>query len=123
VGGKTLQSVDYLGYADSGATLHEQVDVIGHDFHDVNRQGEFSGFLLQQNLQPAINRIDQNGTAILRTPDDMKLQTENRARVFGVSLAHLDEYTPDSYITQQKRVSANAERLFRCRINATVPEA
>jgi hypothetical protein len=55
----------------------------------------------------------------------MKLQTEDRARVFGVSPAHSYENTPDRSITQHRsqRPSAKAERLFRCRLKAIVPEA
>lgn len=123
VGSEALQSVNHLGYADRGIAFHEDMNVIGHDFHEVNHQAQSSSFLLKKNLKTTIDRINKNRAPVLRAPHNMKLQTECRARVFGVSLAHTDGYTSDCSITQQEKHSANAEHLFRCQLKQAVPEA
>ena len=126
---EALQPVDDFGNTDRRATLNEQMYVIGHDLHDVDRQPQLFGLLPEQRLQSNVNRLDQHGAAVLGTPHYVVLETEDRARIFGVSLAHLCEYTPDGQLIQgpavpnQERQSAIAESLFRCRLKATVPEA
>ena len=120
---KSLQAVYDFGHADCRVAFDEQMHVVGHDLHAVNRQPQFGGLLSKQRLQPRIHRIDQYGAPVFGTPYDVVLQTENRTSIFGVSFAHASEYTPGNYLTQEKRQSAHAESLFRCRLKATVPEA
>ena len=118
-----FQPIDNFSHADRRATFHEQVDMIRQNLHEVNDQSQFCRLPMQQGFQPRIHRIDQHGTAVLRAPHHMIFQTENRTRVFGVSLGHQDHYTPGISLTQEKGKAANAASLFRCRLKEAVPEA
>jgi hypothetical protein len=83
-----FQAIDDLCDTQGGVGLNEQVDVIGHNFESVNSDVKFRCLLDQQ--VPKANRdvVDENRAAILRTPDQVILEAENRVCVFAVSRFH-----------------------------------
>src|SRR5271165_3811013 len=79
--GITFESIGDLRDRKRWVTLKKQVNVIGHDFHRVNRQGKLIRLFKQQRSQTIGNSIRENRPAVLRTPDQVKLQRENRAGI------------------------------------------
>jgi hypothetical protein len=54
-----------------GIDFHEQVHVFRQDFHLKQLGSRISTDLLYNLLEPAIHAVDQDGSPILRTPDDV----------------------------------------------------
>jgi len=79
--GVTFDSIGDLRDRKRWITLKKQVNVIGHDFHRVNYQGKLICLFQQQRSQTLGNSIRENRPAVLRTPDKVKLQRENRAGI------------------------------------------
>jgi hypothetical protein len=99
---KALQPVHDLSHTDRRTAFDKQMHVVGHNLHDVNRQSQLFGLLAKKDFQSRIYRLHQYGAPVLRTPDDVVLQTEYRTRVFSVSLAHWNDYTLDRKLIQQE---------------------
>src|SRR5271165_5576128 len=83
--GITFESIGDLRDRKRWVTLKKQVNVIGHDFHRMYCQGKLICLFKQQRSQTLGNSIRENRPAVLRTPNQVKLQRENRAGVACVS--------------------------------------
>jgi hypothetical protein len=83
--GITFESVSDFRDRKRWVTLKKQVNVIGHDFHRVNCQGKLICLFKQQRSQTLSNSIRENRPAVLRAPNQVKLQRENRAGIARVS--------------------------------------
>lgn len=80
--------------------LDKQMHMIGHDFHALNGCANPLGSLVQQGLQTSSDWTNQNGTAILRTPDQMKADIENRSPACSPTILHQCQYIPDRFLLQ-----------------------
>ena len=69
-----LKAGDDLGNAQGRVRLDGQVDVIGHHFERVDRHIVLAGNVLEQRLEPGIDRTDQDRAPVLGAPDDVVLE-------------------------------------------------
>lgn len=83
----TFEAVDDLGNVLRRTSLNKQMHMIRHHFHCVNREAVLLGDLANQLFQPRINRRRQRFAPVLRAPDQVVLQAEHCASVFGVSIS------------------------------------
>ena len=60
-------------YAKLRVYLHEQMDVVGHDFHLYDVDVVFAADFLYEFLQAYIDTVDQDLAAVFWTPDYMIL--------------------------------------------------
>jgi hypothetical protein len=83
--GVTFEPIGDLRDRKRWVTLKEQVNMIGHDFHRVNRERKLIRLFQQQRFQTLSHGLRENRPAVLRTPNQVKLERENRAGVACVS--------------------------------------
>jgi hypothetical protein len=83
--GVTFEPIGDLRDRKGWVTLKKQVNVIGHDFHRVNHKRKLIRLFEQQRFQTIGNSLREHRPAILWTPNQVKLQRENRAGIACVS--------------------------------------
>jgi hypothetical protein len=79
--GVTFEPIRDLRDRKRRVTLKKQVNMIGHDFHRVNCQGKLIRLFQQQRSQTIGDSICKHRPAVLRTPNQVKLERENRAGI------------------------------------------
>ena len=109
-----LQPVDDLRHAQRRVALDEQVNVVRHVLQCEERHALLVRNLGKELSQPNGYLAGKHLPAILRTPDQMILEREDRTWVPGIPVSHQgDIQAADAY--------CNKGRAFTCRLNATVP--
>jgi hypothetical protein len=119
--GYGLEPTGDIGRCPARIGLDERVNVVGHHFQSVDRHVPVVGDLVNQFLQPILDAIDQDWTAILWTPDKVILEAENCPgvpRISGVITNHLLLYARPLYNVKSEPKKG---RAFRCQLPQTVP--
>lgn len=105
-----LDPVHDFGDAQGRVGFNKQMHVVRHHFQRVNRHLVLDGDFRNQFLEPGINRSDQNFPPILRAPNEVVFQAENRPCIGSVSwlCAHVKRYTAVVHLTQEHRACARS---------------
>lgn len=123
-GGVSLEPVQDLGHASCGIGFHEEVDVVGHDLHRLNRHAQLGGFLRKQISETVRHGIDQDGTPELGAPHDVVLQGVDGARVLPITFFHaqiIRSAAGKARCCQKIILTSSRRRRFPRRLKATVP--
>ena len=100
-GCRPLEAIDDLGNGTRRIALDKDVNVIWHHLDLVQKKAVLGRDLAEQLLEPIINGRRQNGAPVLRAPDDVILEAEDRSSVFCVPISHhAQQYTCVAHITQ-----------------------
>ena len=90
VAGIAFEPVSNFGNRVDRLAFNEKVDVVRHDHQVVDGQIQFTAFLPNQFFKPRSYFLGQNRISIFRAPDQVKLETENRAGVSSIPFHGLD---------------------------------
>jgi hypothetical protein len=98
--GPALEAVDDLGNRQRRVRLNEQVHVVGHHFHGVDRHVVFGSDFHAEFLESVINRRDKHLAPVLRAPDQVVFEAENSPNIGAVSWfgVHRERYTTVAHI-------------------------
>jgi len=73
-GGISFELVGKSLWGFSRISRNKQMNVIGHDFHCLNRHAESLGFLIKQSPEIYGNAVNQNATSVFGTPHEVIFQ-------------------------------------------------
>ena len=96
----TLEPIDDLSDGQGWIGLNEQMHVVGHYLHRVDRHAVFFGGLNDQFLESGFNSLDQHLATIFRAPDEVVFEAEHRPGIGFVSWfgAHATDYRSVGYM-------------------------
>jgi hypothetical protein len=95
--GVAFESIGDLGDRKGRVTLNEQMNVIRHDFHRVNRQSKLVSLLAEQRFQAIGNSALKHRPAVLRAPNQIKPRASKRPKRFLRNVSPGKVYTEQAY--------------------------
>jgi hypothetical protein len=98
----SFEAINNLGDTESGIGLDEKVNVVWHNLESVDYNLELISDFVEQCDESCFDVVDQNGSAILWTPDKVIFERENRTSVFAVP-AHSNEVCMRQVLSQEKK--------------------
>jgi hypothetical protein len=118
--GPALNPADDLGHRQGRAGRNEQMHVVGHYLHRMDRHAVLFGGLDDQFLKPVVNRRSQHFAPILRTPYEVVVRAGHRSALNpyrGSAFMCRIARTPGIY--RQERRATRDPLSLRC-LKATV---
>lgn len=87
-----FQTINHLGDRSRWVDFDKKVNVIRHDLTRVNHPSVFTTNLIENPKKPRLHFAAKDISSVLRAPDNMKLEAENRRGILCVS-RHAHNYT------------------------------
>ena len=95
-----FEPVDDLGNTQDRLRSDEDVNVVGHNLKGFDHDLQFGGLLQKEFFQSRIHRRLKHLSTVLRTPNEVVLETVNGSGICFVSRFHVRQYTSVGKIIQ-----------------------